>query len=71
VQVLPILQKRQSLGTWIGVVRDPRRSLPIHATSFIEELSAYLRHSFPGKRFDRTAPPVPGKVDREAPASHG
>ena len=61
VQVLPILQKRQSLGTWIGVVRDPRRSLPIHAESFIEELSAYLRLGFPGQRFDKTAPPVPGR----------
>lgn len=71
VQVLPILQKRESLGTWIGVVRDPRRSLPIHAASFIEELSAHLRHAFPGKQFDRTAPKVPRKVDREAPTSHG
>lgn len=64
VQVLPILQKRASLGTWGGVVRDPRRSLPVHATTFIDELAAYLRDAFPGKRFDRTAPPVPGGGSR-------
>jgi DNA-binding transcriptional LysR family regulator len=64
VQILPILQRRESLGLWGGLVRDPRRSLPVHAESFIEELSAHLRHAFPGKQFDRTAPPVPGRVHR-------
>jgi DNA-binding transcriptional LysR family regulator len=58
VQVLPIVQKRESLGTWGGVVWDPRRSLPIHASTFMDELAAFVRGDFPGKRFDRTAPPV-------------
>lgn len=66
VQILPILQKRESLGTWGAVVWDPRRSLPIHATTFIDELSAHVRDAFPGKRFDRTAPPVPGRNDRRS-----
>jgi DNA-binding transcriptional LysR family regulator len=66
VQVLPILQKRESLGTWGGVVWDPRRSLPIQAATFIEELSAYAPHAVPGRRFDRTAPPVRGWINRPA-----
>jgi hypothetical protein len=40
--------------------------LPIQAATFIEELSAYVTHAFPGKRFDRTAPPVPGRINRQA-----
>jgi DNA-binding transcriptional LysR family regulator len=59
VQVLPILQGRRSLGTWGGVVWDPRRSLPVHATAFVEELAAYLRDEYPGRQFERTAPPLP------------
>jgi DNA-binding transcriptional LysR family regulator len=69
VQVRPILLERQSLGTWVGVVRDPRRSLPIQATTFTEELAAYLRAAFPGKEFDKTAPAVPARVKgRASPA---
>jgi DNA-binding transcriptional LysR family regulator len=59
VQVLPIVQRRESLGTWGAVVWDPRRSLPIHAATFIDELAAFVRDDFPGRRFDRTSPPVP------------
>jgi DNA-binding transcriptional LysR family regulator len=60
VAVLPIVQGRASLGAWAGVVWDSRRSLPAHATTFVEELSASVRRGFPGRRFDRTAPPVAG-----------
>jgi DNA-binding transcriptional LysR family regulator len=60
VRVLPIVQKGESLGTWGGVVWDPRRSLSVHAAGFIEDLASHLRGAFPGKRFDRVAPPVPG-----------
>ena len=56
VQVLSVVQKREPLGTWGAVVWDPRRSLPIHATTFIDQLSAYVRDAIPGRRFDRTAP---------------
>ncbi len=69
VQVLPILQNRQSLGSWVGVVHDARRALPIHAASFVDELSAYLRAGFPGQQFDRTAPPVRGRFGQPALAS--
>lgn len=59
LRCMPILQKGKSLGTWSSVVWDGRRELPVYATSFIEELAAHVRHSFPGKRFEKTAPPVP------------
>ena len=66
IRVMPILQKRKSLGTWSSVVWDGRRELPLYAMSFIEELAAYARHSFPGQRFERIAPPVPVPPDRTA-----
>ena len=59
IRVMPILQKRKSLGTWSSVVWDGRRELPLYAMSFIEKLAAFARHSFPGQRFERIAPPVP------------
>ena len=58
LEVVPILMKRQSLGIWGAVVWDPRRSLPVHAARFVEELAAHVRRGYPGSRFDRTAPPV-------------
>ena len=66
VRCMPILQKGKSLGTWGSVVWDARRALPIYATTFTEELAAYARRSFPGKRFDRIAPPVPVPPDQAA-----
>ena len=59
IRFMPILQKGKSLGTWSSVVWDGRRELPVYATSFIEELAAHVRRGFPGKRFERIAPPVP------------
>ena len=66
VRSIPILQNGKSLGTWGSVVWDARRALPIYATTFTEELAAYARRSFPGKRFDRIAPPVPVPPDQAA-----
>ena len=57
VQVLAVVQKREPLGTWGAVVWDPRRSLPIHASTFVDQLSAYVRGAFPGRRLDRTLRP--------------
>jgi LysR family cyn operon transcriptional activator len=58
LEIVPVLQDGKSLGAWGGVTWDPRRSLPVHATSFVEELSAYISRSVPGKRFEKFAPPV-------------
>jgi len=59
VQILALVQQGRSLGTWGGVVWDPRRSLPPYATGFIDELAAHVPGVFPGKRFERVAPPLP------------
>jgi DNA-binding transcriptional LysR family regulator len=69
IQILPLIQEGRSLGTWGGVVWDPRRSLPRHASGFIEELAAYVSREFPGKRFDRTAPPLPVRPSGAGPSS--
>lgn len=60
IHIAPLVQGGKTLGTWAGLTWDPRRALPVYATSFIEELTAYAAHSAPGKRFDRVGPPVPG-----------
>jgi LysR family cyn operon transcriptional activator len=59
VQVMPVVQAGKSLGVWGGLVWDPRRSLPIFATKFIDDLAAYAARSVPGRQFDRIAPPLP------------
>jgi DNA-binding transcriptional LysR family regulator len=59
IRALPILDRGKSLGTWGGVVWDPRRSLPAYATHFVEELASHTATAFPGRTFDRLAPPVP------------
>jgi DNA-binding transcriptional LysR family regulator len=64
IRLIPILVKGKSLGTWGSVVWDGRRTPPIYATSFIEELTTYAQRSFPGKRFDSMAPPVPLPPDQ-------
>jgi hypothetical protein len=59
VLILPLLRAGKSLGTWGGVAWDPRRSLPVYAASFMEELTAFAARSSPGKRFAKRAPPLP------------
>jgi DNA-binding transcriptional LysR family regulator len=66
IRLMPIVAKGKSLGTWGSVVWDARRAQPIYATSFIEELTTYAQRSFPGKRFDGIAPPVPRPPDSRA-----
>ena len=63
LEVLPILGDRQSLGIWGGVAWNPRRSLPVHAAGFVEELARHVRRGYPGSRLDRTAPPVQQQRD--------
>ena len=56
IQIVPLIQDGRSLGVWGGLAWDPRRSLPIYAAEFIEDLAACTSRSVPGKRFDRIAP---------------
>jgi DNA-binding transcriptional LysR family regulator len=59
IWIMPLLHEGRSLGAWGGLAWDPRRSLPKYATSFMEELTAQIARSAPGRRFDRLAPPLP------------
>ena len=59
VRMAPLLHARTSLGTWGWIVWDPKRFLPEFARSFVDGLEAYTRRTYPGRRFDRFAPPVP------------
>jgi len=59
VHVSPILHARASLGMWGWIVWDPHRFLPAFARSFIDELVVYTRRSYPGRGFERSAPPLP------------
>jgi DNA-binding transcriptional LysR family regulator len=59
VRVAPILHLGASLGTWGWIVWDPKRFLPAFARSFIDGLEAYTRRTYPGREFERRAPPLP------------
>lgn len=59
MRMRPLLQEGQSLGTWGGVVWDPRRTQPVYAASFVDELAAYRPRMHSSTLFERLAPPVP------------
>lgn len=59
VHVSPIRHARASLGMWGWIVWDPSRFLPAFARSFIDGLVAYTHRTYPGRVFERCAPPVP------------
>jgi LysR family cyn operon transcriptional activator len=65
-RIMPILQDGKSLGTWSTVSWNVRRSLPVYAAGFVEELDVYSRRAFPGKQFNAAAPPVPLPPDHQA-----
>jgi LysR family nitrogen assimilation transcriptional regulator len=67
LQVLPIVRRNRSLGTWGGIVWDPRRSVPRYAAGFIEELEAYVSRAFPVKRFGQVALPLAPRPPRGSP----
>jgi DNA-binding transcriptional LysR family regulator len=77
LHILPLLHDGKSLGLWGGLVWDPRRSLPIHAVRFMEDLTAYLCRAAPGRHFDKIAPPLASRdisegvvLDRSRKAAH-
>ena len=59
VHVSPVLHARASVGMWGWLVWDPKRFLPVFARSFIDEFVDYARRTYPGRKFERRAPPVP------------
>jgi len=58
VHAAPILRARAAVGTWACIVWDPKRFLPAFALTFVEGLVDWTRRTYPGRRFDRCAPPV-------------
>jgi len=62
VQIMPLLQGGKALGVWGVVAWDPRRSLPVQATSFVEHLIAYTNRHVPGRRFAGIAPSLPQPI---------
>jgi DNA-binding transcriptional LysR family regulator len=59
VHAAPILSAGTSVGIWGSIVWDPRRFLPVYAKAFIDEITTYTRRTYPGRQYDRRAPPVP------------
>jgi putative transposase len=58
VRLAPIVDDNVSLGFWVVVAWDARRFLPPYGERFIANLVDHTRRSYPGDRFDRTAPAV-------------
>jgi LysR family cyn operon transcriptional activator len=58
VHAAPILRARAALGAWAWIMWDPKRFLPTFALSFVDGLADWTRRAYPGRRFDRLAPPV-------------
>ena len=56
VRLAPIVDDNVSLGFWVVVAWDARRFLPPYGERFIANLVDHTRRSYPGDRFDRTAP---------------
>jgi DNA-binding transcriptional LysR family regulator len=59
VRVAPVLHAGASIGMWGWIVWDPKRFLPAFAKSFIDGFVEYNRRNYPGRQFERRAPPVP------------
>ena len=59
VRVMPILHAGASVGSWGWIVWDARRFMAAYAMSFIDELVQHTRRAFPGREFERKAPPLP------------
>jgi DNA-binding transcriptional LysR family regulator len=54
--IVPIVHEGKSLGQWMAVSWHARRFLPPYAETFVEELTAYTRLSYPGREFSYAAP---------------
>jgi LysR family transcriptional regulator, cyn operon transcriptional activator len=59
VHALPLVQRGASIGRWLTIAWDPRRTLAAYAGQFVDELAAFCRRNFPGRDLIRQAPPLP------------
>ena len=59
LRALPLVQRNASIGRWVTIAWDPQRSLSAYARQFVDELAAYCRRDYPGRRIIQRAPPLP------------
>jgi len=59
LRAVPLVQRKTSIGRWVTIAWNSRRSLSAYAEQFVEELAAYCRHDYPGRNTIRRAPPLP------------
>jgi DNA-binding transcriptional LysR family regulator len=57
VRAAPITSGGRALGDSVAVAWDPRRFMPPYAQAFVDELVAFTRHAYPGRRFERGSGP--------------
>jgi len=57
LRAVALVNRGVSIGQWMMVCWDPQRSMPPYGKWFIDELVSYARRSFPGREFNRRAPP--------------
>ena len=58
LHAVPLVQRGASIGRWVTIAWDPRRSLAAYAEQFVDELVAYCRRNYPGRDLMRRAPPL-------------
>jgi DNA-binding transcriptional LysR family regulator len=58
-RAVPLVRDGTPLGVWCGPAWDPRRTLPPHATHFIEELATYASRISRRVRLHAIPPPLP------------
>jgi LysR family transcriptional regulator, cyn operon transcriptional activator len=59
LRAVPLVQRKTSIGRWVTIAWNPRQSLSAYAEQFVDELVAYCRHDYPGRRAIQRAPPLP------------
>ncbi|MBX9590140.1 MAG: LysR family transcriptional regulator [Hyphomonadaceae bacterium] len=59
LRALPLVQRKASIGRWVTIAWDPRRSLSAYGEQFVDELVAYCRRDYPGRSTIQRAPQLP------------
>jgi len=59
LRAIPIVRRGAAIGHWEAVCWDPRRVMPGYVDAFVNELAAYARTTFPGRKLVRRAPGLP------------
>jgi DNA-binding transcriptional LysR family regulator len=64
VRLVPLVHREVPIGRWAYITWDGRRSIPLYASQFVDELAAMVRRNYPGRDLMRQAPPLP-KLPRQ------